>query len=233
MGSGFLGILMLNTRFPRPLGDIGHRGSHPYPVRFHTVEIASVKAVVTRGMLDAGLVADFESAARHLERAGASAITTSCGFLIRAQATLAAAVRVPVVSSSLLAFNHLHKQDGNAPVGVITARREALDETALAAAEINADATVIEGMEACQAFADSILADNAEALDQDAITAGLVLAAKAIQRRAPDVRTILFECTNLGPYRKAVEAETGLRTYDILDACQDVMAQFKTDATNI
>lgn len=42
-----LGILMLNTRFPRPPGDIGNPETWPFPVRYEVVEPATVGRVVT------------------------------------------------------------------------------------------------------------------------------------------------------------------------------------------
>ena len=51
---------------------------------------------------DPSLLAPFIAAARELERDGASAITTSCGFLALFQRELAASVRVPLWTSSLL-----------------------------------------------------------------------------------------------------------------------------------
>ena len=44
---GFLGVLMLDTRFPRPLGDIGHPQSFGVPVRQRVVAGAWPSSVVT------------------------------------------------------------------------------------------------------------------------------------------------------------------------------------------
>lgn len=46
---GFLGVLMLDTRFPRPPGDIGNAETfqrHGIDVRFHVVEGASPERIV-------------------------------------------------------------------------------------------------------------------------------------------------------------------------------------------
>ena len=45
-----LGLLMLQTRFPRPPGDIGHPATFTFPVRRVVVQGASPAAVV-RGRL--------------------------------------------------------------------------------------------------------------------------------------------------------------------------------------
>ena len=70
-----LGLLMLQTRFPRPPGDIGHPSTFTFPVRRVVVQGASPAAVV-RGR-DPVLIEPFVAAARNLVRDGAVAIGTS------------------------------------------------------------------------------------------------------------------------------------------------------------
>src|SRR6266480_815142 len=89
-----VGILMLDTRFPRIPGDMGNAATFPFPVRYHRVAGAVPDLVVRRGA--EGLLPAFVDGARQLEREGVGAITTNCGFLIKFQRDLAAAVKVPV-----------------------------------------------------------------------------------------------------------------------------------------
>src|SRR5438105_4421290 len=95
---GFLGVLMLDTRFPRIPGDIGNPGSFAIPVRHRVVVGASPQRVVREG--DAALLQPFIDAAQQLIDEGALAITTSCGFLVQFQAAMQAALPVPVWTSS-------------------------------------------------------------------------------------------------------------------------------------
>ncbi len=44
-----LGILMLEARFPRILGDMGNAGTWPFPVLYRVVKGASPERVVLRG----------------------------------------------------------------------------------------------------------------------------------------------------------------------------------------
>ena len=106
---GFLGVLMLDTRFPRPLGDIGHPDSFGIPVRQEVVSGAwPDKVVASAAALRAsGLLNTFCAHAIALEREGAKAITTSCGFLVLLQRELQDAVAIPVVTSSLLQLPEL------------------------------------------------------------------------------------------------------------------------------
>src|SRR5437773_2724241 len=98
VGGGFnqygftVGILMLDTRFPRIPGDMGNAGTFPFPVRYHRVQGAGPDLVVRRGA--EGLLPAFVDGARQLEREGVGAITTNCGVLTKFQRDVAAAVQV-------------------------------------------------------------------------------------------------------------------------------------------
>jgi hypothetical protein len=74
-----IGILMLETRFPRIPGDLGNSTSFPFPIVHRVVPRATPERVVTE--CDAALLEPFIEGARALEREGALAITTNCGFL--------------------------------------------------------------------------------------------------------------------------------------------------------
>ena len=78
-----VGILMLDTQFPRIPGDMGNASTFPFPVRYQRVEGASPDLVVRRGA--AGLLPAFVDGAQRLEHEGAGAITTNCGFLVQFQ----------------------------------------------------------------------------------------------------------------------------------------------------
>ena len=104
-----LGIVMLDTRFPRPPGDVGHAATWGVPVNFNVVRgIWPDKVVRSAKGLRAGRVTPaFISVVRHLEKSGVAAITTSCGFLVLLQKELQAVCKVPVLTSSLLLLRHL------------------------------------------------------------------------------------------------------------------------------
>ena len=95
-----LGILMLDTSFPRIHGDIGNAETWPFPVIYKIVEGATSDKVVRKGA--AGLKDDFARAAKEIVAMGADGIGTTCGFLSLFQDDIAAAAGVPVASSSLM-----------------------------------------------------------------------------------------------------------------------------------
>lgn len=88
---------MLDTRFPRPVGDVGNPATWPVTTLLKRAKGAWPQTVVqsAAGLRASGLLPAFVLAARELERRGACAITTSCGFLVLLQHELQAAVGVP------------------------------------------------------------------------------------------------------------------------------------------
>ncbi|WP_249137594.1 hypothetical protein [Bradyrhizobium canariense] len=102
-----IGILMLDTKFPRPRGDIGNALSYDFPVRYKIVRGAHATKIMGDHP-DASLLEPFVVAAQELEAEGVKAITTSCGFLAPFQKQLAAAVNIPVFTSSLIQAPLIH-----------------------------------------------------------------------------------------------------------------------------
>lgn len=213
-------MLMLDTRFPRPLGDVGHPGSWAVPARMKVVEgVLPGHAVRTAAELRAGPVLPaFAQAARDLAQEGVEAITTSCGFLVLLQRELQAEVDVPVVTSSLLQLPGLLASELR--VGVLTISALHLGPEFLLAAGVPlhrlAD-VVVQGVEPSGEFARAILG-NRDTMDLDAAQADVVAAAVALQSRAPDLRVVVMECTNMPPYADAVRRATGFELRSLADA---------------
>jgi hypothetical protein len=212
LSAPFLGLLMLDTRFARVPGDVGHPATFDFPVRQAVVHGASARRVVQAG--DPGLLAPFVDAARALVAEGAAAIGTSCGFLVRYQDELQAALDVPVWTSSLLLVPKLvQRVPRGARVGIVTVDAAALGSAHLAAAGAPLD-TPIEGLAPGCAFQRALL-DDAPTFDLDGAQAATVLAAQNLLRRHPDVAAIVLECTNMPPYADAVRRATGREVHDV------------------
>src|SRR5262245_60413205 len=134
-----LGILMLEARFPRIPGDMGNAETWPFPVLYKVVSGACPQGVVREQA--AGLLPDFIAAARELAALGADGITTNCGFLSLYQRELAAAVTVPVATSSLMQVQMIQSTlPASKRVGVITVNAATLTPRHLTA--IGVDPTV-------------------------------------------------------------------------------------------
>ena len=201
---------MLDTRFPRVPGDIGHAGSLPFATRYRVVRGASPQRAVRER--DPALLQPFIAAGRALVDEGVTAITTSCGFLVLFQQALQAALpEVPVWTSSLLLLPELQRC---APAGVVTVDAAALGPDHLRAAGAPAD-TPVEGLEPGCAFQRTLLHDEAT-LDVDAARAATVAAALRLVERRPAIEAIVLECTNMPPYADAVRAATGRAVHDLV-----------------
>jgi hypothetical protein len=211
--SPHLGILMLPTRFPRLPGDIGNSASFTFPVRYRRVDGATAERVV-RGRPD-DLLDRFVAAGKDLAAEGAVGIGTSCGFLAALQPRLAAALPVPIATSSLLQAAWLAPLlPSGRCVGIVTIDAKALDASQLAAVGAPRDVP-IEGVDPEGDFATRILGDAAT-LDADAAEREVVGAALRLVGRRPNVAAIVLECTNMPPYRTAVHRATGRPVYDVV-----------------
>ena len=132
-GGELLGVLMLDTHFPRVVGDIGNPATFAFEVSYATVRGATPERVVRHP--ERALLAPFIAAGKELVSAGATAIATSCGFLILLQRELQSALPVPVWASSLLLVPEIQSSlpDGKV-VGVLTVDAGALGAEHLHAA---------------------------------------------------------------------------------------------------
>ena len=210
-----VGILVLDTRFPRIVGDIGNARTFPFPVRYRRVTGADPDLVVRRGA--EGLLPAFVQGAQELEREGVGAITTSCGFLIKYQQQLARAVRVPVFTSSLLLVPLVHRMLApGGRVGIITVNAGTLTPEHLAAAGIGPDVPLaVVGLEAEKEFT-HVLLDYQPELDVDLAREEHVRVARRLVAEHPDVGAIVLECTNMPPYTADIQRETGRPVFDIV-----------------
>jgi hypothetical protein len=209
-----VGILMLDTRFPRIPGDMGNAQTFPFPVRYHRVAGADPDRVV-RGEATALLPA-FVDGARALEREGVGAITTNCGFLARFQPELTASVSVPVFTSSLMLVPLVHRMlPAGRRVGVMSVEASALTREHLEGVGIGSDIPLaIVGMEGEKEFTRVLLGDELE-LDIEIAREEHVRVARRLISDHPDVGAIVLECTNMPPYRADIQQATGRAVFDI------------------
>lgn len=207
-----VGILMLETRFPRIPGDMGNALSWPFPVQYRVVRGASPDRVV-RGDPRA-LLAPFIEAGQDLVRMGCDGITTNCGFLALVQDDLRAALGVPVATSSLMQVPLVQAMlpPGRRAV-IVTVSKQTLTPAHLAAAGVAPDTPVI-GTDQGRCFTRDILGDAAE-IDFDACRLDLLDAADAVSGEVPDAGAIVLECTNMVPYAADIRARSGLPVYSI------------------
>ena len=208
-----LGILMLEARFPRIPGDMGNGLTWPFPVLYRVVLGATPEKVVLHGA--AGLLPDFIAAAEELVRLGAEAITTNCGFLSVFQTEIAAAVGVPVATSSLMQVPWVQATlPPGKRVGIVTVSGSSLSPAHLAGAGAPLDSPIV-GTENGREFFRVLVKAEKDDMDIALAEQDVVEAGRELVARHPDVGAIVLECTNMPPYAVALQAAVGVPVYDI------------------
>lgn len=205
-----IGILMLNTTFPRFKGDIGNKDTFAFPVVQQVVQEANSSNVVLR--TDKHLISAFIEAAEILENKGVKAITTSCGFLSAFQKELSNAVKIPVATSVLLLLPLISNIIGNKRVGILTANSSSLNAQHFRACNASGVLTVIKGMEGTEFFKMYVEGNNSA--DTSIMEDEIYRIAVEMIEENDDIGAILLECTNMPPFSAKLR-RFGLPIFDI------------------
>jgi hypothetical protein len=205
-----LGILMRDVKYQRALGDAGNPKSYPFPVRRKAVWDPNQSFIHA----DQKVLPLFIQAAKELEKEGVNMIITTCGFLVIFQDELANAVKIPVISSSLLQVPLVYRIF-RSRVGIITANAKELGTDRLKAAGAEGIPIAVEGLESKKYFSEGIL-QNGNELNIKKIGEEVVEVAQTLLSKYPDTGAFVLECHNLPPYSKLVQQATGRPVFDIL-----------------
>lgn len=207
-----LGVLALESYFPKPPGHIKNPSSLPFTVMYEMLDGITVPELLNNpsGEMRLRII----EAAQRLEAKGVRAITGSCGFLALFQTEIAAAVSIPVFVSSLVQVPLVHQMTA-APVGILTASEPALTERHLANAGAAHTPVVVQGLEDAPEFSAVILRNERTEMDLDIIVDEVLAAGRSLLERAPEVGAIVLECTDLPPYAHRLQRELGRPVFDL------------------
>ena len=174
-----IGILLIDCRTPFVPGDVGNATSFGYPVLYRTVPDVTLDRLIEQG--DLSLTDKVVETARALEASGVTAITSDCGYMMHFQETVAAAVSIPVMLSSLLQLPFISSLLGpDQAVGIVCANRARLTDELLTKANPNGRVLVhVAGLENRPNFRGPIL-DETGSLDSDAIEMEVVETAEGL-----------------------------------------------------
>ena len=207
-----VGILMLDTRFPRIPGDMGNAETWPFPVLYKVVPGASPRRVVCER--SEGLLDEFLAAADELVRHGADGITTTCGFLSLYQRDIAAHVGVPVATSSLMQIPFMERVlPPGKRVGVLTVSAANLTEEHLRAAGADPGTPVV-GTDDGSEFT-RVMINDEERLDVAAAEHDILAAGDRLVTSHDGIGAVLLECTNMVPYAHALSQRLRLPVFSI------------------
>jgi len=207
-----VGILMLETRFPRIPGDMGNAETWPFPVLYKVVPGASPRRVVCEKA--EGLLDEFLAAADELVRLGADGVTTTCGFLSLYQREIAAHVGVPVATSSLIQVPFIERVlPPGKRVGVLTVSAANLTEEHLRAAGADPETPVV-GTDGGSEFS-RVMINDEERLDVAAAERDILAAGDRLVASHDGIGAVLLECTNMVPYARALSQRLRLPVFSI------------------
>ncbi len=213
-----IGIMMLDTRFPRLPGDIGNPASFMNPPIYRSVSGASVQEVVSDKPITDTLLASFQEAATQLQSDGATVIGTSCGFLGSVQGEIESVLSIPFLSSSLILIPLLRSMFGaNSVIGVLT-----FDESKLGPIHFGGmlDQKIsVHGLPPTSSYRKAIASDG-DSLDKEAARRDSIdVAARCLDHR-PDTSLFLIECTNLSPWKNQIRSQFERPVFDLVDALE-------------
>lgn len=224
-----LGILNLERGVPpgatppAPLpGGLMSPATYNFPVISETVEGAWADRVV-RG--DPALEPAYVAAARRLVERGAVTIGSNCGFSIRHQAAVAAAVKVPVAMSSLLLVPTLLRGlPKSAKLAVVTADSNHCGEDLLGIEDKTELTRVVIGGIEGGLFWQNEMKRPPPRTELAEVEADVVACVARLREAHPTIGAILFECTGFPLCAPAVRRLTGLPTYDVTTLCRMTLA---------
>ncbi len=222
----YIGILMMDTVFPRLIGDIGNARTYKVPVRYYTVRNLSTDKL-NASNVEKLLLQPFIDAARELEKEGCRAITTSCSFLSGFQKQLADAVNIPVFTNTLILAPFIKTMlNSKKKIGILTEKAELFyDDYFNQLGWSSKDIPVcITGMPEDSPFSQVFIEDNLEA-DLEVLENSVREMTIRHMEQNPDTGAIILECTNLAPFTNLIQSISGVPVFGInqlleyIDSC--------------
>lgn len=200
---------------PRP-GSLMSPDSYGVPVIIESVKGSTVHRTMSG---DPSLVQPYIAAARRLVAQGAVAIGSNCGFAMRYQAAVAAAVEVPVMMSALVLLPSLLRQLApSAQVGVVTSDALLFAEDLLGITDPGERARVaVVGIEGGKMARNSAMNRPTEPAE---IEEDVALCVTRLMDTNPNVAALLFTCTLFPVITPAIRRKFRLPIYDISSACR-------------
>ncbi|MGI9232480.1 MAG: aspartate/glutamate racemase family protein [Woeseiaceae bacterium] len=168
-------------------------------------------------------------AAQELQEEGVRAIVGGCGLTGMIQKELAAAVELPVYTSSMLFVPEVHETlAGGKRVGILTVSADQLtahNKALFTGCDIDASIPVaVAGMNE-SADADIWLTMTTPAYNKDKVEQAVVNTALKLIKDYPDIGVFVLECTDMPPYSDAIRTATGLPVFDAVDMVNRVHSQ--------
>ena len=209
-----VGIIMLNTHFPRLEGDIGNPSTFNCESVYLRVDVATVNSVISDTGVSHQVSDAIFQAALTLENQGVDIILTSCGFLGELQHELKNRLSVPIISSSLTLVPFLRNLYGTeCTLGVMT-----FDSNKLRPVHFNGhydNQLIIRGVEKGKEL-HNVISNDLPNLNRKSAEDDVLEATDEIMKHNP--KAIILECTNLSPYIETIRRRSQVPVFDLIQA---------------
>lgn len=208
-----VGILMMDTLFSRPPGDMGNAASWPFPALWRVVRGATPQWVYATP--EAEVLEAFGREAESLVADGADGLSICCGLMALYQNDLAKRTGVPVMTSSLLQVPLVERLlPPGRRVGIITISTGILAPKHLEAAGVAPD-TPVEGMLDDDELIRMRHRKEPWPMDVAETEQGILAAGKRLVARHPEVGAVVVECTLMPPYSASLAQALGRPVFDV------------------
>lgn len=227
----YIGIIILDTKFQRILGDIGNSKTWKFPVIYRLMKEIYPNKIVNQKDFRTSIMAMAIRTARELEEVGVDAITTTCGFLAKYQKEISNNVSVPVFTSSLLQIPMIYQiLNQEKKIAVITANSKTLTGEILSCVGIKNIPLIVTGMENKNYFQKVFVSNQLVNFSRDRIKNEIIeTVIDLINFHHDEIGAILLECTNMSPYAHDVQETINLPVFDICSLMNWVYSGLKKE----
>ncbi len=212
-----VGILVFSTDTPRIPGDAGHSDTFSYQVRYEVIQggfadLIDGSAEIRERIIDGCL---------NLKKYGIQAVIGDCGMMSLYQDVIGKEAEILFAGSSLVQIPLVWQLIGRSgSIGIITGHSEMLGMKHLINSGWTPDIRLsIQGMEDEAHFAEIVI-NGGHSLDPDLMKRDVLNAGKKLQKKTPDLRAVILECSNLPTYAHDLKDELGVPVFDILSTAR-------------
>lgn len=211
-----IGILMMDTKFPRIPGDPGNAATFDFQVCYKVVRDVFQGDRIPRDA-DEILLKAFCKAARELEKDGCRAITTCCGFLAGFQRELADAVDIPVFTTTLTLIPMIASMIGRKKqIGIFSERAQFMTDSLFEKSGWSSrDYNICVSDLPEQSEFNELIIYNHESGDPDKIRESIRQMTKEHMEKYPDTGAIVLECQNFAPFGDVIAKESGVPVFGL------------------
>ena len=213
VGGIAIGVIQLSANIPMIPGNMGNASTFDFPLLYEPMDITGEMVVSTKPHPE--VLKRSVEAGKKLEAQGVRAICGNCGFFANYQQLVAAELKVPFFSSSLLQIPLiLMSLSPDEKVGIITADGAKLTEApALANCGVtDCSRIVITGAEETSEMKKILTTSGT--YNPRKFELQLIDIARQMTVSDQKIRAILLECTELAPHARAIQEAVGLPVWD-------------------